>query len=72
MTGVYSIAEVVDDSNKRPKRTVLVLLKNDGREKFTARQWKSLGEVAKMVFTNGGRVFSNLKLASIWMTKSDI
>lgn len=29
MTGVYSIAEVVDDSNKRPDKTILVILKDD-------------------------------------------
>nr|DAF66698.1 MAG TPA: Nucleoside 2-deoxyribosyltransferase like protein [Caudoviricetes sp.] len=29
MTGVYSIAEVVDDSNKRPNKTILCVLKLD-------------------------------------------
>lgn len=29
MTGVYSIAEVVDDSNKRPNKTILCVLKSD-------------------------------------------
>ena len=35
MTGVYSIAEVVDDSNKRPGKTILVILRDDGDKKFT-------------------------------------
>lgn len=29
MTGVYSIAEVVDDSNKRPNKTLFCVLKSD-------------------------------------------
>lgn len=67
MTGVYSIAEVVDDSNKRPEKTVLVFLRDDKKEKFNEGQWKSLGAVAKMVERNGGQVFTNLKSAAVWM-----
>lgn len=67
MTGVYSIAEVVDDSNKRPDRTILVLLRSDGDLEFTLGQWKSLGAVAKMVRKNGGQVFDNLKSAAVYL-----
>lgn len=67
MTGVYSIAEVVDDSNKRPEKTILVLLRDDNKEKFTEGQWKSLGAVARMVNKNGGQVFDHLKSAAVWM-----
>ncbi len=67
MTGVYSIAEVVDDSNKRPEKTVLVLMRDDGDERFTDGQWKSLNAVAKMVKRNGGMVFDNLKQAAVGM-----
>lgn len=63
MTGVYSIAEAVDDSNKRPKKTIFCILR-DGFEKF---QKKSLETTAKMVATNIAaagieeqRVFANL------------
>ncbi len=67
MTGTYSIAEVVDDSNKRPEKTVMVLLREDGKEGFTKAQWKSLSAVAKMVKRNGGQVFYDLKLAALYM-----
>jgi len=30
MTGVYSIAEVIDDSNKRPNKTLFCILTKDG------------------------------------------
>lgn len=64
MTGVYAVAEVVDDSNKRPAKTILVLLQVDGGHSFTVAQWKSLGAVAKMVSENGGYVFYDLESAA--------
>lgn len=60
MTGVYAIAEVVDNSNKRPRKTLFCYLPTDGEESFDAGQLKSLGAVAKMVERNGARVFGDL------------
>jgi len=59
MTGVYSIAEVVDDSNKRPNKTVFCVfeLENNG-DRFTDGQLKSLKQVSKIVELNGGKSFS--------------
>lgn len=57
MTGVYSIAEVIDDSNKRPEKTVFCVL-GDG---FDDRQLRSLEAVKKMVAENGGSVFGSLE-----------
>ena len=67
MIGVYSIAEVVDDSNKKPDKTILVLLHDDGNLHFSKDQWKSLSAVAKMVIHNGGQVFDNLKSAAVYI-----
>lgn len=61
MTGVYSIAEVVDDSNKRPRKTVFCFLETDGPYKFTTGQRKSLNSVAKMVANNNSEFFFSLK-----------
>ncbi len=72
MTGSYAIAEVIDDSNKRPKKTVFVLLRDDDNLRFTESQWKSLVSVASMVARNGGQVFEDLKSAAIWMAKSKV
>jgi len=72
MAGVYSIAEVVDDSNKRPGKTVLILLREDFTmipRRFTNSEWKSLNAVARMVKENGGRVFDNLKSAAIYLNQ---
>ena len=73
MTGVYSIAEVVDDSNKRPKKTLFCYLTEDSNPnndltsvhleklKFTDSQIRSLNQVSNMVRNNGGKVFDNLE-----------
>ena len=62
MTGVDSIAEVVDDSNKRPSKTVFCVLAEDARavEPFSAAQKKSLDAVARMVVKNGGYATTSL------------
>jgi len=70
MTGVYSIAEVVDDSNKRPTRTIFVRLFKDGNESFTTGQWKSLGAVAEMVERNGAMSFFDLDAAAYWINSA--
>ena len=54
MTGVYSIAEVVDDSNKRPYRTIFSFLVDDDGKTFDEGQIKSLRMVGRMVQENGG------------------
>ena len=61
MIGVYSIAEVVDDSNKRPDKTIFCFLEEDMEDtpdgpksiKFTKDQSKSLMQTGKLVEGNG-------------------
>ena len=60
MIGVYSIAEVVDDSNKQPEKTFFVTLPKDQEKIFTKGQLKSLKSVADMVVKNGGQVTDSL------------
>ena len=61
MTGIYSIAEAVDDSNKRPEKTIFVAIQKDEKHQFTESQWKSLKAVEKLIANNGGKVFQNFK-----------
>lgn len=61
MTGVYSIAEVIDDSNKRPEKTVFCALQEDGDLKFDKGQMKLLAKVGVMVALNGGNCFTSLR-----------
>ena len=60
MTGVYSIAEVVDNSNKRPQKTIFCILPTDNGLSFTDGQLKSLNQVGKMIKSNGGHWFGDL------------
>lgn len=72
MTGVYSIAEVIDDSNKRPDRTVLIVLDEDDGLFFTEAQRRSLQSVSKMVLSNGGASFISLYSAAQWLNNKGI
>jgi len=61
MTGVFSIAEVVDDSNKFPEKTVFCIHKENGDKDFDEGSKKSLDAVCEMVEDNGATVCKNLK-----------
>lgn len=69
MTGVYSIAEVVDDSNKRPARTIFCLLDTECRycDLFSEAQYRSLTAVGEMVRRNGGQFFTRLEDCATWL-----
>jgi hypothetical protein len=61
MIGCYSIAEVVDDSNKRPSKTLYVQLNDDENSRFSLSQVKSLEETKKMILKNGALCFDALE-----------
>lgn len=66
MKGFYSIAEVVDDSNKRPEKVILCILKEANGLEFDDKQYRSLMAVADMVAANGAKVYNDLStVASI-------
>lgn len=56
MAGVYSIAEVIDDSNKRPQKTILCIL-YDG---FGPKMSHSLNAVDRLAEENGAKVCEDL------------
>lgn len=61
----YSIAEVVDDSNKRPEKTICCIfnekLPNSRMLALTKQELKHLNQVGEMVKRNGGKYFKSLK-----------
>lgn len=61
MTGFYSVAEVVDDSNKRPQKTIFSFLKEDNGETFSDHQRKSLEQTGRMVKENGAKFFTTFE-----------
>jgi hypothetical protein len=71
MTGIYSIAEVADDSNKRPKKTVFCFLETDGEQTFTKHQLKSLVMTGKLIVENGGKCFNSLDEVANYLNGED-
>ncbi|HMC98743.1 MAG TPA: hypothetical protein VKH37_01275, partial [Ferruginibacter sp.] len=67
MTGVYSVAEVVDDSNKEPGKTMFCFLKEDDEHCFSSHQVKALEQVAKMVQKNGAKYFQSLNEVAAYL-----
>lgn len=61
MEGVYSIAEVVDDANNRPERTVFCVLAEENGKSFGKAQLKSLKATAELVARRGATVCENLE-----------
>ena len=60
LTGLYSIAEVIDDSNKRPEKTLFCYLITDGDYVFNNAQLSSLKAIKDMVIRNDALYFNSL------------
>ena len=58
--GFYSFVEVVDDSNKRPDRTVLCVLTEANGKKFEGHSLKCVLKTMKLVAKNGVVVLDSL------------
>jgi hypothetical protein len=67
MTGVYSIAEVVDDSNKKPFKTIFCFLLEDEGKRFDKGQIRSLEQVASLVSSNGAQVLKSLNEIAVFL-----
>ena len=61
MQGVYSIAEVIDDSNKRPEKTILCNLNNDAS--------LNLISVERLLLENGAVVFHSLESVAEYLNR---
>jgi len=81
INGLYSIAEIIDDSNKRPEKTIFCVLSKDyeyfsnndftnGTLEFSSQYLKSLEQVGKMVERNGGLYFTNLNDVASYLNKN--
>ena len=60
MTGFYSLAEVADDSYKRPDRTIFCFVHKDEEDVFTSREVKIMENIGKKVEENGGLCFDTI------------
>ena len=70
---IYSIAEVVDDSNKRPEKTICCIINEkedcpDGyRMALTRQEHKHLDAVGRLVERNGGKYFKTLEEVATYL-----
>lgn len=69
MDGFFSVAEVVDDSNKRPGKTIFCFLHDDEGKKFSNAQLKSLKQIGEMIKRNGATWFETLDEATSYLNK---
>jgi hypothetical protein len=61
MHGYYSIAEVTDDSNKRPSKTILCVISSDNGYSFTMKQMMGFDAIKLLIKSNGANVFDTLE-----------
>ena len=69
MEGFYSVAELVDDSNKRPDKTVYFIMEEEEGQSFSEHQLKSLKAIGKLVEKNGGRWSKTFEELITWLNK---
>lgn len=65
--GVYSIAEVVDDSNKRPEKTLFLNLYRDDRPGYDRQMAQSLAAVERLLTGNGVRCFTSIEAVAEYL-----
>lgn len=63
MKGVYPIAEIIDDSNKRPEKTIVCVL-FDG---INSQMSRSLKAVLNLAMSNGATICSNLEEVATYL-----
>jgi len=69
ISSFYSIAEAVDDSNKRPLKTIFCYLLEDEGQKFSDFQLKSMNAIGKMVQKNGAQWLNTLDEVALFLNK---
>jgi hypothetical protein len=68
----YSIAEVVDDSNKRPNKTICCIFNEElsnGKLAMSKQDLKHLDQVGKLVERNGAKYFKSLEEVAEYLNK---
>lgn len=67
--GVYSIAEVVDDSNKRPERTLFLNLYKEDDRQFTKQMSHSLKAIENLLKENGVKCFDTIESVANFLNR---
>ena len=69
MTGFYSIAEVTDDSYKRPDKTIYCYLAEDDGHAFNEKQIAEMNRLGEVVVANGGHWMKSLEDVVAFLNK---
>ena len=72
MTGVYSIAEAVNDSFNEDVMTVFSYQTTDGDESFDEGQLKSLQKTGELIDANGGIVIEEASMEDVATVLNEI
>lgn len=65
--GLYWVAEVVDDSNKKPDKTILCILEGTEGSFIHGHLCRSIWSVADLVKDNGAAVFTRLEQVAAYL-----
>ena len=60
MSGLYSIFEIADSSNKYPKRTICCFLRSRNGKEFNDQYWRGIKKMKQDLMHNGATVCENL------------
>ena len=72
MTGIYSIFEVADDSNKRPEKTIFCVLPERSGKTFNIGIQKNFLKIKKDLIKNGARVCESLEEVATFLNNYDL
>lgn len=72
MTGIYSIFEVADDSNKRPDRTIFCVLPERNGKTFSVGIQKNFLKIQKDLIKNGARVCESLEEIAMFLNNYEL
>jgi len=61
MTGVFSIAEIIESAISHKGKTYVCALYNYGGKSFNEKQWRSLSAVLKMASKHGASTYTTMK-----------
>ena len=72
MTGIYSIFEVADDSNKRPDRTIFCVLPERNGKTFSIGLQKNFLKIEKDLIRNGAKVCESLEEIAMFLNTYEL
>lgn len=70
--GVYSIAEIVDDSNKRPEKTLFLNLYKEDERVHTKQMSHSLKAVENLLKENGVKCFDSIEAVAEFLNREQV